>query len=336
MSNRDRFDKFTERARRVLSLAQEEAQRFQHNYIGTEHLLLGLVAEGDGVAAKVLRNLGVELARIRSAVEFIIGRGDRIVLGQIGLTPRAKKVVELAVDEARRLNHHYIGTEHLLLGLIREGEGIAAGVLESFGLNLERVRRETLTVLNQAGPVPTQDAASENPATESDLAASLDDIRDHLNRYGRSLTGTGGFAAFTDQARRVLAYAQEEAQRFQHNYIGTEHLLLGLVREQDGIAARVLRNLGVDLNRVRSSVEFIIGRGDRIVLGEIGLTPRGKKIIELAVDESHLLNHSYVGTEHLLLGLVREGEGIAAGVLQSLGVKLEQVRLETIRLLEEQ
>src|SRR2546422_7283821 len=148
MNDRDRFDKFTERARKVLSLAQEEAQRFQHNYIGTEHLLLGLVREGEGVAAKVLSNLGVELNKVRSAVEFIIGRGDRIVLGEIGLTPRAKKVIELAVDEARRLNHHYIGTEHLLLGLLREGEGIGAGVLESLGVNLEKARRETVLVLS--------------------------------------------------------------------------------------------------------------------------------------------------------------------------------------------
>jgi len=151
VNDRDRFDKFTERARKVLSLAQEEAQRFNHNYIGTEHLLLGLVREGEGVAAKVLSNLGVELNKVRSAVEFIIGRGDRIVLGEIGLTPRAKKVIELAVDEARRLNHHYIGTEHLLLGLVREGEGIAAGVLESLGVNLEKVRTQTIQVLSQSG-----------------------------------------------------------------------------------------------------------------------------------------------------------------------------------------
>lgn len=145
----DRFDKFTERARRVLTLAQEEAQRFSHNYIGTEHLLLGLVREGDGVAAKVLSNLGVELPKVRSAVEFIIGRGDRKSNGEIGLTPRAKKVIELAVDEARRLGHSYIGTEHVLLGLVREGEGIAAGVLESLGVNLERVRAETTRILSQ-------------------------------------------------------------------------------------------------------------------------------------------------------------------------------------------
>jgi ATP-dependent Clp protease ATP-binding subunit ClpC len=146
----DRFEKFTERARKVLTLAQEEAQRFNHNYIGTEHLLLGLVREGDGVAARVLNNLGVELHKVRSAVEFIIGRGDRAPQGEIGLTPRAKKVIELAVDEARRLNHHYIGTEHLLLGLVREGEGIAAGVLESLGVSLEKVRQQVIQVLNQS------------------------------------------------------------------------------------------------------------------------------------------------------------------------------------------
>ena len=149
MNDRERFDKFTERARKVLSLAQDEAQRFNHNYIGTEHLLLGLVREGDGVAAKVLNNLGVELTKVRSAVEFIIGRGDRIVLGEIGLTPRAKKVIELAVDEARRLDHHYVGTEHLLLGLVREGEGIAAGVLESLGVTLDRARANTLRRLRE-------------------------------------------------------------------------------------------------------------------------------------------------------------------------------------------
>ena len=173
----DRFDKFTARARRVLTLAQEEAQRFNHNYIGTEHLLLGLVREGDGVAAKVLANLGVELQNVRSAVEFIIGRGDRAVLGEIGLTPRAKKVIELAVDEARRLNHHYIGTEHLLLGLVREGEGIAAGVLESLGINLERVRAETTKILSLTGP---EDRPDEDTRWSDSLASSRPDVRSKL------------------------------------------------------------------------------------------------------------------------------------------------------------
>src|SRR5579872_7354028 len=144
------FDRFTERARKVLTLAIEEAQRFNHTYIGTEHLLLGLVREGDGVAAKVLAKLGVDIAKVRNAVEFIIGRGDRAPVGEIGLTPRARTVIDLAVDEARRLGHHYIGTEHLLLGLVREGEGIAAGVLESLNVNLGRLRQQTVVVLSQS------------------------------------------------------------------------------------------------------------------------------------------------------------------------------------------
>ena len=145
-----RFEKFSERARRVLSLAQEEAQRFNHNYIGTEHILLGLVRETEGVAARVLSGLGADLGKVRSAVEFIIGRGEKPAQGEIGLTPRAKKVVELAVDEARRMNHTYIGTEHLLIGLLREGEGVAAGVLESLGVNLEKVRTETHRILSNS------------------------------------------------------------------------------------------------------------------------------------------------------------------------------------------
>ena len=147
----DPFVKFTDRARSVLTLAQDEAQRFNHNYIGTEHLLLGLVREGDGVAAQALENMNVELAKVRTAVEFIIGRGDRPVVGEVGLTPRAKRVIELAIDEARRFGHNYIGTEHLVLGLVLEGEGIAAGVLESLGVNFDRVRHEVIRVLEAGG-----------------------------------------------------------------------------------------------------------------------------------------------------------------------------------------
>ena len=151
-----RFEKFSEKARKVLTLAQEEAQRFNHNYIGTEHILLGLVRETEGVVARVLVNLGIDLNKVRAAVEFIIGRGEKPVQGEIGLTPRAKKVIELAVDEARRMNHSYIGTEHLLVGLLREGEGVASGVLESLGVNLEKVRAETHRVLSQNAPSTSQ------------------------------------------------------------------------------------------------------------------------------------------------------------------------------------
>ncbi len=145
----NRFEKFSERARRALSRAQEEAQRFGHNYIDTEHILLGLVAEEEGAASRVLTNLGVPPNKIRAAVEFVVGRGERTAIGEVGLTPRAKRVIELAVDEARRMNHNYIGTEHLLLGLLREREGAAVSVLESFGITLEKVQAEINAILSQ-------------------------------------------------------------------------------------------------------------------------------------------------------------------------------------------
>src|ERR1035437_7325450 len=165
----DRIEKFTDRARKVLTLAQDESQRLNHNYIGTEPLLLGLVREGEGVAARVLENMNVELPKVRTAVEFIIGRGDRPVVGEVGLTPRAKRVIELAIDEARRLGHNYIGTEHLLLGLVREGEGIAAGVLESLGVSLDKVRHEVIRVLSQSsssGPAQETKRPSKTPTVD--------------------------------------------------------------------------------------------------------------------------------------------------------------------------
>src|SRR4030066_1002164 len=147
-----RFEKFSERARRALTRAQEEAQRFGNNYIDTEHILLGLIAEEGSVASKVLANMGVLPNKVRAAVEFVVGRGERSAIGEVGLTPRAKRVIELAVDEARRLNPSYIGTEQPLLGLLREHEGTAASVLESFGITIEKVQAETNSLLSQSAP----------------------------------------------------------------------------------------------------------------------------------------------------------------------------------------
>ncbi len=170
----DKFEKFTERARLVLRLAQDEAQKLNHNYIGTEHLLLGLIDEGQGLAVKTLQALDVQPNDVRKNVMHIIGRGDRIVLGEVGITPRAKKVMELAVDEARRLNHHYIGTEHLLLGLLREGEGIAAGVLASLGINLGDARREVQRMLSARG-VAEKPSAEPSAPKNNVVTCRLDD-----------------------------------------------------------------------------------------------------------------------------------------------------------------
>jgi ATP-dependent Clp protease ATP-binding subunit ClpA len=237
----DRFDKFTERARRVLTLAQEEAQRFNHNYIGTEHLLLGLIREGSGVSSKVLTNLGVEVHKVRSAVEFIIGRGERAVLGEIGLTPRAQRVIELAVDEARRMKHHYIGTEHVLLGLVREGEGVAAGVLESLGVNLERVRAETTRVLSGMTAAGAPRGSSSTPRMV-ELPAG--------RAFGSGLSLGMRLSA---GARAVIEGAGAESARLGADLITAEHLLLALLQVPD--VSDALESAAADVDTLRKALE---------------------------------------------------------------------------------
>jgi predicted ArsR family transcriptional regulator len=152
------FERFTDRARRVVVLAQEEARRLDHDYIGTEHILLGLISEGEGVAARALKSLGISLDAVRQQVEEIIGRGQQEPPGHIPFTPRAKKVLELSLRESQQFGHNYIGTEHILLGLIREGNGVAAQVLVKLGADLKRVRQQVIQLLHghtaeESGPV---------------------------------------------------------------------------------------------------------------------------------------------------------------------------------------
>jgi ATP-dependent Clp protease ATP-binding subunit ClpA len=142
------FERFTDKASRVVVLAQEEARMLNHNYIGTEHILLGLIHEGEGVAAKALDSLSINLDAVRQQVEEIIGQGQAAPTGHIPFTPRAKKVLELSLREALQLGHNYIGTEHILLGLIREGEGVAAQVLQKLGADLNRVRQTVIQLLS--------------------------------------------------------------------------------------------------------------------------------------------------------------------------------------------
>jgi ATP-dependent Clp protease ATP-binding subunit ClpC len=175
------FERFTDRARRVVVLAQEEARMLNHNYIGTEHILLGLIHEGEGVAAKALESLGIALEGVRAQVEEIIGQGQQAPSGHIPFTPRAKKVLELSLREALQLGHNYIGTEHILLGLIREGEGVAAQVLQKLGADLNRVRQQVLQLLS--GYQGKETAAAEGGRSEGTPSTSL-----VLDQFGRNLT----------------------------------------------------------------------------------------------------------------------------------------------------
>ena len=175
------FERFTDRARRVVVLAQEEARMLNHNYIGTEHILLGLIHEGEGVAAKALESLGISLDAVREQVQEIIGQGQNAPSGHIPFTPRAKKVLELSLREALQLGHNYIGTEHILLGLIREGEGVAAQVLVKLGADLNRVRQQVIQLLS--GYQGKESAPSGGPAGEGTPSSSL-----VLDQFGRNLT----------------------------------------------------------------------------------------------------------------------------------------------------
>ena len=174
------FERFTDRARRVVVLAQEEARTLNHNYIGTEHVLLGLIHEGEGVAAKALESLGISLEAVRQQVEQIIGQGQQPPSGHIPFTPRAKKVLELSLREALQLGHNYIGTEHILLGLIREAEGVAAQVLVKLGADLNRVREQVMQLLH--GDQGNDPAAAGTP---SETAPSTSLV---LDQFGRNLT----------------------------------------------------------------------------------------------------------------------------------------------------
>ncbi|MCC6792329.1 MAG: AAA family ATPase, partial [Thermomicrobiales bacterium] len=303
----DRFDKFTERARRVLTLAQEEAQRFNHNYIGTEHLLLGLVREGEGVAAKVLANLGVELNKVRSAVEFIIGRGDRSVVGEIGLTPRAKKVIELAVDEARRLNHHYIGTEHLLLGLVREGEGIAAGVLESLGVNLERVRAETQRILSQSMP---QGAASGGQRSQT-RTPTVDQLGMDLTAAARA----GKLDPVIGRSKEIERVIQILSRRTKNNPVLIGEPGVGKTAIAEGLAHRIVsgdvpetlqgrRLLTLDIGSLVAGTKY---RGE--------FEERLKKVIEEIKGSANCI--LFIDELHMLVGAgAAEGAVDAANILK--------------------
>ncbi|MPZ22951.1 MAG: AAA domain-containing protein [Dehalococcoidia bacterium] len=302
----DRFDKFTERARRVLTLAQEEAQRFNHNYIGTEHLLLGLVREGEGVAAKVLANLGVELSKVRSAVEFIIGRGDRVVTGEIGLTPRAKKVIELAVDEARRLNHHYIGTEHLLLGLVREGEGIAAGVLESLGVNLEKVRAETQRILSQSMPQGSQSSSRSTTKTPT------------VDQLGMDLTvaaRNNKLDPVIGRQKEIERVVQILSRRMKNNPVLIGEPGVGKTAIAEGLAQRIIsgdvpetlqgkRLLTLDIGSLVAGTKY---RGE--------FEERLKKVIEEIRNSGNCL--LFIDELHMLVGAgAAEGAVDAANILK--------------------
>lgn len=309
---------FTDRVRRVLQIAREEAQRRGHPKVDTGHLLLAIINDAESTGAQALTRVGVDVATVRQAIEDAMkGKATERVAGpDLPYSWAAKRVLELATSEARELRHDYTGTEHLLLAMLREEAGvlgllrgeksIATHALTSAGVTLAATRAAVASLL-----------ADEMPA------------RPPRSTARRVATGY----TFTDRVRKVLQLAREEAARLGHDFVGSEHIWLGLLREGEGVAAAVLANLNVDLAELQERIEARLVKGQAMVEGpDFPYTRPAKGVLELAISESRELHYAYIGTEHLLLGLLHDAKSIAGTALADLGVTLEHARAEMLRL----
>ena len=302
------FERFTDRARKVMALANQEAQRFNHEYIGTEHILLGLVKEGSGVGANVLKNLGVDLRKVRLEVEKLVKSGpDMVTMGKLPQTPRAKKVIEYAIEEARNLNHNYVGTEHLLLGLLREHEGVAAQVLMNLGLKLEEVREEVLNLLGAGteseesqsgkGNAPNGGQGGEQPgggkASKSKTPA--------LDSFGRDLTelaAEGSLDPVIGRANEIERLIQILCRRTKNNPVLLGEAGVGKTAIVEGLAQKIItkdvpeiladrRIVVLDLAMMVAGTKYRGQFEERIkaVMNEV----RRAKNVLLFIDELHTL-----------------------------------------------
>jgi ATP-dependent Clp protease ATP-binding subunit ClpC len=287
------FERFTDRARRVVVLAQEEARTLNHNYIGTEHVLLGLIHEGEGVAAKALESLGISLEAVRQQVEQIIGPGQQVSSGHIPFTPRAKKVLELSLREALQLGHNYIGTEHILLGLIREGEGVAAQVLVKLGTDLNRVRRQVMQLLHGD---QGKDPASAGTPSETSPSTSL-----VLDQFGRNLTAgarEGKLDPVIGREKEIERVMQVLCRRTKNNPVLVGEPGVGKTAVVEGFAQKVVKGEVPELLKDKQVYTLDLGalvagsryRGDfeerlKKVLKEI----RARGDVILFIDELHTL-----------------------------------------------
>ena len=295
------FDRFTDRARKVMNLAKQEAQRLNHEYIGTEHILLGLIQEGSGVAASVLKNLGIDMKKIRSEIEKIVkGSPTMVTMGSLPFTPRAKKVLELSLEEASQLGHNYIGTEHLLLGLIKENEGIAARVLTNLGVKLEEVREEVLEFLGadvqqeqEEGPEPVIGGGTPEAGSKSKTPA--------LNAFGRDLTSLavdGTLDPVIGRRNEIERVIQILSRRTKNNPVLLGEAGVGKTAIVEGLAQDIVKHRVPELLRDKRIVVLDLammvagtkyrGQFEERIKAVMTEVRRAKNVI-LFIDELHTL-----------------------------------------------
>ncbi|HPS53032.1 MAG TPA: Clp protease N-terminal domain-containing protein, partial [Phycisphaerae bacterium] len=295
------FERLTERARKVMALANQEAQRFNHEYVGTEHILLGLVKEGTGVGANVLKNLGVELQKVRLEVEKLVKAGpDMVTMGKLPQTPRAKKVIEFAIEEARNLHHNYVGTEHLLLGLLRESDGVAAQVLLNMGLRLEDVRAEVLNLLG-ASTENTDDMSTDQIGRPHNGLKRTKSKTPALDNFGRDLTDLAREGQLDpvigreDEIERVVTVL---CRRTKNNPVLLGEAGVGKTAIVEGLAQRIIKKevpellhdrriVALDLAMMVAGTKYR-GQFEERIKAVMNEVRRARNVI-LFIDEMHTL-----------------------------------------------
>src|ERR1043165_4027657 len=290
------FERFTDRARKVMALANQEAQRFNHEYIGTEHILLGLVKEGSGVGANVLKNLDVDLRKVRLEVEKLVKSGpDMVTMGKLPQTPRAKKVIEYAIEEARNLGHNYVGTEHLLLGLLREKDGVAAQVLMNLGLKLEEVREE---VLNLRGAGVESEGTNQGEGKAEAKGKSKTPALDSFGRDLTDLAREGTLDPVIGRANEIERVVQILCRRTKNNPVLLGEAGVGKTAIVEGLAQKIVTN---DVPEILAEKRIVVldlammvagtkyrGQFEERIKAVMNEVRRAKNVI-LFIDELHTL-----------------------------------------------